>query len=59
MNGTNDSALKKSSDTPPKDRVVLERLTKSFLRKIRENDSSNKKQNLKVVFREVLEKEKF
>lgn len=59
MNNTNDSAPKKSSDTPSKDRVVLEKLTKSFLRKIRENDSSNKKQNLKVVFREILEKEKF
>jgi hypothetical protein len=59
MNNTNDSAPKKSSDTPSQDRAVLEKLTKSFLRKIRENDSSNKKQNLKVVFREILEKEKF
>jgi len=42
-----------------KNTTVLEKITRSFLRKIRENESSNKKENLKAVFREILEKEKF
>ena len=42
-----------------KNKNVLEKLTRSFLRKIRENDSATKKENLKAVFREILEKEKF
>ena len=39
--------------------TTLDRLTRSFLRKIRENESSEKKENLKNKFREILEKEKF
>ena len=39
--------------------TILDRLTRSFLRKIRENESSDKKENLKNKFREILEKEKF
>jgi hypothetical protein len=38
---------------------ILEKLTRSFLRKIRENESAEKKANLKSVFREQIEKEKF
>ena len=50
---------KKNNATDLKNKNVLEKLTRSFLRKIRENDSAIKKENLKGVFREILEKEKF
>jgi len=50
---------KKNNATDLKNKNVFEKLTRSFLRKIRENDSAAKKENLKAVFREILEKEKF
>ena len=53
------AANKKNNATDLKNKNVLEKLTRSFLRKIRENDSATKKENLKSVFREILEKEKF
>ena len=53
------AANKKNNATDLKNKNVLEKLTRSFLRKIRENDSATKKENLKAVFREILEKEKF
>ena len=52
-------ANEKNSSMDLKNKNVLEKLTKSFLRKIRENDSATKKENLKNLFREILEKEKF
>jgi hypothetical protein len=53
------AANKKNSSIDLKNKNVLEKLTRSFLRKIRENDSATKKDDLKAVFREILEKEKF
>ena len=52
-------AKKNNNSNDMKNKNVLEKLTRSFLRKIRENDSATKKENLKPVFREILEKEKF
>jgi|GEM_PF-3794909 hypothetical protein len=52
-------ANEKNSSIDLKNKNVLEKLTKSFLRKIRENDSATKKENLKDLFRKILEKEKF
>lgn len=52
-------ANEKNSSMDLKNKNVLEKLTKSLLRKIRENDSATKKENLKNLFREILEKEKF
>lgn len=52
-------AKKNNNSNDMKNKNVLEKLTRSFLRKIRENDSATKKDNLKAVFREILEKEKF
>ena len=55
-----DVAAKKNNNTTElKNKNVLEKLTRSFLRKIRENDSATKKDDLKAVCREILEKEKF
>lgn len=52
-------ANEKNSSIDLKNKNILEKLTKSFLRKIRENDSATKKENLKDLFRKILEKEKF
>ena len=52
-------ANEKNSSMDLKNKNILENLTKSFLRKIRENDSATKKENLKDLFRKILEKEKF
>ena len=39
--------------------VAYEKLTRSLLRKIRENDAADKKENLKNKFKELLLKENF
>jgi len=39
--------------------VEYEKQTRSLLRKIRENDAADKKENLKIKFKELLLKENF
>ena len=40
-------------------KVTYEKLTRSLLRKIRENEAAEKKENLKNKFKELLSKEEF
>jgi hypothetical protein len=51
--------LKEKSTSTIDEKVALEKLTRSLLRKIRENDTATRKENLKPSFRSILEKENF
>jgi hypothetical protein len=51
--------LEKNYSSESSDKAVLEKITRSLLRKIRENESATKKDNLKPIFRELLEKANF
>lgn len=59
MNNSSKKLLDENFSSNFNDKAVLEKITKSLLRKIRENDSASKKDNLKSMFREILEKAKF
>lgn len=59
MNNSTKKILDENFPSELNDKAVLEKITRSLLRKIRENDSASKKDNLKPIFREILEKAKF
>lgn len=56
---SNKKDLKEKSTSVKDEKVGLEKLTRSLLRKIRENDTATRKENLKPSFRSILEKENF
>ena len=59
MNNSTKKILDENFPSDLNDKAVLEKITRSLLRKIRENDTASKKDNLKPIFREILEKAKF
>jgi hypothetical protein len=59
MSDPNKNFSKNQSLSEVSKKVAYEKLTRSLLRKIRENDAADKKENLKNKFKELLLKENF